>query len=189
MRDPDNGQCLIIGACAALDECACIGVAPYNYARDGRGYGGVILERLHALIVAAGCLSVLLRGSHCGLRGVHLRLRAQVLGLRVIQLLLRNQAGPRCRCLLQPPELSMDGRVHCFSALELVLRSRDLFLGLLQIEGGLFKLGFQFWNVENRERLPFVHNIADIDIDALHVPANLGVHVDHLIRLKLVPPG
>jgi hypothetical protein len=123
-----------------LDKCAGIRKAPDDDARNRRGPQGVVFEVLHGLSVNASCFSVSLRAGHYRSSGIHLRLRAQVLGLHVVQLLLGDEAGPRGGRLLQAHVLRMDGGAHCFSALEFVLRAKDLFLALLELERTLFKL-------------------------------------------------
>ena len=57
------------------------------------------------------------------------------------------------------------------------------------LENGLLELRFKFRDFENREGLTLSHNIADVDIDLLHVTAHLGVDVDRLIRLELPGKG
>ena len=34
---------------------------------------------------------------------------------------------------------------------------------------------------------PLMHDVADVDVDALHVAAHFGMDIDHLVRLEL--PG
>ena len=86
---------------------------------------------------------------------------------------------------LQALRLGVERGVHRFGALDLVLRARDLFLALLQLEAGLLELRLQLRHFEHRQRFALVHDVANVDVDALHVAAHLGVHVDHLIGLEL----
>ena len=79
----------------------------------------------------------------------------------------------------------MQGRVRRLGAVDLVLRARDLFLALLQLEYCLLQLRLQLRHFENRQRLALMNNVADIDIDVRHVAAHLGVNVDNLVRLEL----
>ena len=120
-----------------------------------------------------------------GFGRVDLCLRVQVFCLRVVQFLLRNQAGTRGCRLLQAFRLGMERRVQCLGAFDLLLRARDFFLALFELECGLFELRFQLGNFEDRQRFSLVHDVADVDVDALHVAAHLGMHVDFLIGLEL----
>ena len=54
--------------------------------------------------------------------GFHLRLRGQILALRVVHFLLRHQARLRLRDAVQPVELQVQNLVLRFHAVQFVLR-------------------------------------------------------------------
>ena len=126
-----------------------------------------------------------LRRRHRRFGRIHLRLRRQILGLCIVQFLLRNQPRPSLGRLLQPFRLSVQSRVFRLGAIDLVLRPRDLFFALLQLKHCLLQLRLQLRHFQNRQRLALMHDVADIHIDARHVAANLGVHIHNLVGLEL----
>ena len=83
----------------------------------------------------------------------------------------------------------MQSRVGRLRAIDFMLRARNLLLALLHFKGRCLQLGFQFRHLQHGERLALMHNVANIDIDLLHVPAHLGVHIDDLEGLKLPGEG
>ena len=165
MGEPDDGEGLIVGVGAALNEGAGIGIAPDHDAGDGRSDSGVILKRLHTLVFGARGFGVLLSRGHGGFGGVDLRLRTEVLGLRIVEFLLRDQARTRGCRLLQTLRLGVERGVERLGALDLLLRARDLFLALLELESGLLELRFQLRNFEDRQRFALMHDVADVDVD------------------------
>ena len=66
---------------------------------------------------------------------------------------------------------------------------RDLFLALRDLEDGLLELRLELGDFEHGERLTLLDHVADVDVDLLHVAADLGVDVDHLVGLELAGEG
>ena len=79
----------------------------------------------------------------------------------------------------------MQRRMLCFCTVDLVLRPRDLLLGLLQLENRLLQLRLQFRDFKDGECLPFMNDVANIHINARHVAAHLGVYIHNLVGLEL----
>jgi hypothetical protein len=46
-------------------------------------------------------------------------------------------------------------------------------------------LGAQFWNLQGGERLTGMNTVANVNEDFADIARDLGVDVDHLVRLKL----
>ena len=126
-----------------------------------------------------------LRRRHRRFGCVHLRLRRQILGLGIVQFLLRDQARPARRCLLKPFRRRVQSRMLCLCTVDLVLRPRDLLLGLLQLENRLLQLRLQLRHFKDRQCLALMNDVANIHIDARHVAAHLGVYIHNLVGLEL----
>ena len=73
---------------------------------------------------------MLLRGGHGSPGGVHLRLGREVLGLDVVNLLLRDEAGMTLGCFQQALVLGVKRGVGGLGPIDLVLRLGNLFLAL-----------------------------------------------------------
>ncbi len=87
--------------------------------------------------------------------------------------------------LLEPLIRAVKSRMRGDGAGDLVLGPSDLLLALIHLENRLLQLRLEFRNLEDRKRLPLVHNVADVNVDLPHVAADLGVHVDNLVGLEL----
>jgi hypothetical protein len=83
----------------------------------------------------------------------------------------------------------MKGGVGGFGAADLVLRTGDLFPALGDLKNGLLELRFELGDFKNGEGLALFDDVADVNIDSLHVAADFGVDVYGLIRLKLASEG
>ncbi len=79
----------------------------------------------------------------------------------------------------------MKGRVGGDRTTNVVLRPGYFFLALFHRKDGLLQLRFEFRDFENGQGLSLMNDVSDIDVDLLHIAANLGVHIDHLVRLEL----
>ena len=114
--------------------------------------------------------------------GFHLRLRRQILALRIVHFLLRDQPGLGVRHGLQAVVLQVSNLVLRFHAVQLFAGVRHLFAHVL--DGGLvlLQLGFQFGNFEDRHQLAFLDVRAIVHFQFLHVAGFLGVDVDFLER-------
>ena len=119
-------QILIVRTNAGLDQRARVGVAPHDHAIQRRGHIGIVLDRAHPRVVGARDLHALLRRGQRGLGRIHLRRRGKILGLRVIQFLLRHQARLRLRRVQQPLVVRVQRGVCRFGAPHLVLRPNNL---------------------------------------------------------------
>jgi hypothetical protein len=73
----------------------------------------------------------------------------------------------------------------CFGAADLVLCDVDLLLATLLLGLAAAVLCAELRDFEHRERLAGMDAVADIDVDMAHVPGDLRVHIDRLIRLEL----
>jgi hypothetical protein len=132
---------------------------------------------------------MLLGGGHGGTGRVDLGLGREIGGAGVIEFLLGDETWVTLSGLLQANVLLVECLVLGLGTTDLVLRSGDLFLALVNLEDRLLELGLEFGDFERSECLAFVDDVADIDVDLAHVAGDLGVHVHDLVRLKLAGEG
>ena len=128
---PDDGKVLVVRICAALDQSAGVRIPPDNNAIQRRSDIGVVVQRLHALLVGLGRACVFLRRRHCRFGCVNLRLRERSLACASSSSCCAIKPGRASRCLLEAFRSRVQSRMLCLGALDLVLRPRNLFLGLL----------------------------------------------------------
>ena len=68
---------------------------------------------------------------------------------------------------------------------DFMLRADDFILAARDLGNRAFQLRLQFRNFQNRKRLPLAHPVADIHPYGANETGNLGMDVDHLVRLEL----
>ena len=79
----------------------------------------------------------------------------------------------------------MQRGVFGFCRRYLMLRPDDLILASGHLRHRTFQLRLQFRNFQHRECLPLADPVADIHPDGPNEAGNLGMNVDHLVRLEL----
>jgi hypothetical protein len=119
------------------------------------------------------------------LRSVHLRERTLSPRACIVELLLCDKPGLHLGCLDETVVVRLQGRVVRLRTADFMLSRRDLFFVALVLCLAAALLCIDFRNLEHGERLAGMEPIADIDINVPHVAGYLGLHITHLIWLKL----
>ena len=70
-----------------------------------------------------------------------------------------------------------------------MLRAHDLVAAAGYFGDGAGELGLQLRNFQNRQRLPPVHAVADVDVDVADEAGDFGMDIDDLVGLKLSGQG
>src|ERR1700683_2240312 len=77
--------------------------------------------------------------------------------------------------------------MSCLRSLDLMLRSQQIVVSLLDLETGAPQLSFQLRDFKHRECLTLMYPVSDVDVDLYHEARDFGVNVNDLVRLEL--PG
>jgi hypothetical protein len=139
---------------------------------------------------------VVLRHLECALRGrqrrlgrIHLGRGRQILGLGVVQFLLRHQAGLSLVGLQQPLVIVMQSGVHGLRPRDLALRAHDLVPAARHFRHRPGQLRLQLGDFQHRQGFALVHAVADIHVNMLNETGDFGMDVDYLVRLELPRQG
>jgi hypothetical protein len=115
-------------------------------------------------------------------RCFQLCLRRQILTLRVIHLLLRNQARLAVRHAFEPRELQVIYLYLRFHSVNLVLGLADHVLLVFDGSRVLLQLHLQLRDFQDRKKLALLYPVPVIHQELLDIPRLLGEHVDLLKR-------
>ena len=140
-------------------------------------------------MICFGYLKLLLGGGQRGARSRDLGFRFKILRLRIVDFLLRHQAGTSLGSLLQSRVSGVSGRVRRLRARQVSFSAADFLFGATYRGVGAGKLRCKFGDFQDRERLSRPHMVADIDVNHLDVAGYLRMNVDVLEWLEFSGDG
>ena len=123
----------------------------------------------------------LLSGSELEAGGLYLCLGGEVFGLGVVEFLLRDEAWPCFRSLLEAIVFCMQSRVICGCTRKGAFGAGDIFLAALHDRLRAFNLRGHLRHFKLGDQLPGAHAVADVDIDFADVAGDFGVNL-HLLE-------